>query len=534
MKRLGARLAAVLLIASFALACQTTTTRRPRGGEASTGQAFFWEVTGSDGSRFFLLGSVHIGDGRELALDPRIETDWKTAQELVVELDLTAPSPIDAVEATNRHGLLPEPRSLKEVVRADTYKQVTQYMKKHEYSMDRVDQMRPWLVALVVQDLEYGAAGLKAENGVDAVLLRRAKGQKPIVALESLDEQMAAFAELPDGLQETWLTDVLRDSANLPAFTRQMMQVWEAGDDAQMSALLFPDVGSQKDQLQFYDRMYWSRNQVMADRLTALAVDGKPRFVVVGTGHLLGPRGIPELLAQRGYQVKRLGSAHVVGATTGTTPVAAAVVQPATVAKPALVAPAVPTAPTPAVAPVTSTAPAAVPARIPLRPADTFPGTAPTRAAPTVAVEAPAAPVTSIAPKAAPASIPLRPADSFPGTAPLPAAAPIAAPAPRSVPTIAQPAQKGREIHDQWLGQDADQATQPAPAPPPAAAAPPDPPPAPVAKPKPAPAKQKAAPPAKKKVAPVAKKKAAPAAKKITSAKKPVKKTQPAPATGKR
>ena len=66
-------------------------------------------------------GSVHIGDGRQLVLDARIEQDWAQAQELVVELDTTSLSPIDAVDATNRFGLLPRGTSLRNVVSPATY-----------------------------------------------------------------------------------------------------------------------------------------------------------------------------------------------------------------------------------------------------------------------------------------------------------------------------------------------------------------------------------------------------------------------------
>jgi uncharacterized protein YbaP (TraB family) len=45
----------------------------------------------------------------------------------------------------------------------------------------------------------------------------------------------------------------------------------------------------------------------MAGRLHQFAKDGKTRFVVVGAGHLVGDQGIPTLLAERGWQVERVG-----------------------------------------------------------------------------------------------------------------------------------------------------------------------------------------------------------------------------------
>ena len=526
-RRLRTQLWLALLVALVATACQTpSTAHKPRRPESLAPEAFFWEAKAPEGGTLYLLGSVHIGDGRELALDPRIDGDWQTAQELVVELDLTAPSPIDAVEATNRYGLLPQPKTLQQVVRADTYKQVVEYMKQHEYSMDRVDQMRPWMVALVVQDLEYATAGLQPENGVDAVLLRRAKGKKPIVPLETLDEQMSTFAGLPDALQENWLTDVLRESQSLLAYTREMLRVWEAGDDAKMSELLFPAAETQPDELQFYDRMYWSRNRVMADRLAALAVDGKPRFVVVGTGHLLGARGIPELLAQRGFSVTRMGTARVVGGTVGA---------PATIPPPAGGgAPSPPTtapsvAPAPAVAPPTPVAQPEQPAPTPSAPA----------AAPTVTV-APAAPapaptvtVAPVAPAAAPpGAVPPTPAPTAAPPTPVapalaPTVAPEAVPAPAAPPAPRPARGPAAAGHDEWLGQD----VQPAEAPAPPVTVPAPPAPAPTPAPQPKAARPAGTKPAPKTTAPKKAKTATKAAPKATTpAKAKPKATTPAKA----
>jgi hypothetical protein len=474
-------------------ACQTTTPKRGTGRVKIIGpgdaQAFYWEAKAPSGARLYLLGSVHIGDGRAISLDPRIEQGFAAAQELVVELDMTATSPIDAVESVNRHGLLPEPRTLREVVRADTYQQVAQYMKTRGVSMDYVDQMRPWFAALKVYELEIGAAGWNAENGVDALMIGRARGAKPIFALESLDEQMSAFAGLPDSVQEMWLGDALREAQSLPLFTQQMLTAWESGDDGKMSALLFPPTGSQADQQQFFDRMFWSRNRVMTDRLMALAADGRSRFVVIGTGHLLGDQGIPELLAARGYDVARLGTARVVRGGE-------AIAQPSP----------------PSVAPAVAPAPVAVTPAAP----------------PTTAVESATQPLpATVAP--APAAAPVAtPADAAPLA---PALTPPLATPPGVVPAAAPPG-----VHDQWLGVDAGTpATAPladpnAPAVVPAAMPAPVPAKPPAATPKAVPKAKPAAKPAAKPKATAAK----PAPKKATTAKpaaKPVARPAPKPAT---
>ena len=444
----GVRVALAALVA-FVAACQTTRTptRKPRPGDAIAPQAFFWEATAPDGGKLFLLGSVHIGDGRELALDPRIETDWQAADEIVVELDVTSLSPVDAVDAINHYGLLPAPQTLKQTVRADTYAQVAAYMKRRDSSMDRIDQMRPWMVALQVQDLEYNAVGLQPENGVDAVLLRRAKGHKPIRSLETLDEQMSAFASLPDAVQETWLLGTIHESQALLDVTRDLLRSWEAGDETKLTSLLFPAQDSTAEQAAFFERIYWSRNQTMTDRLAGLAADGKSRFVVIGTGHLLGARGVPELLAQRGFRVSRVGAAHVVGGTMTATAAAAP-------AAPTAATPAAPAAPTPVVPPPSSNEPAGA--------STATPAERPSTATPAEQTSGLATSSSALPAPAQPAATPPEPTDARTSspTAALPAASPAPDPAPAS--PAAAPARSG-DPHDRWLGQDVDAPSQPAP-----------------------------------------------------------------------
>ena len=421
------------LVTACASAPKTTSKPTPPPSDELAPRAFFWEAQADNGARLFLLGSVHIGDGRQLVLDTRIEQDWMQAQELVVELDTTTLSPIDAVDATNRFGLLPRGTTLRSVVAPDTYKQVAKYMKARGYPMERVDRMRPWLVAQVVTQLEYTAAGLDAENGVDVVMMRRAAGRKGVVPLESLEEQAALFAGLPAPLQETMLVEILREAQALLAVTRATLTAWEQGDEKTLTELLFGNSDGDAALGEFYERVFYGRNRTMTDRVVALSADAKPRFVVVGTGHLIGPQGIPELLAQRGFRVERVGSARVLPGADATP--GGAIPAPAAT-------PVEPSAPAPVVAPILPPVPSA-----PVAPASTpTPGPAP-------------APIP--APVPAPAPEPAMPAPEAPTATPDPAQ-----PAPPQLRTA--PVQPPVVPPDSWLGQDAEPAPppgEPAPAP---------------------------------------------------------------------
>lgn len=305
--RARARRAAGLAAALLAVACASPP--KPAAPPLPAG-AFYWEATAPGGGALFLLGSVHIGDGRSLELDRRVEAAWRRADALVVEFDPGAVSPLDALDITDRHGLLPPEQTLHDVVSPETYEQLRVYLKQSGYPMQAADRMRPWLLARVVAQLEYQAAGYDAENGVDAWFLRRAAGSKPVVELESMEEQTALFASLPDSLQEKLLREILHGSGDFVAMTREILGAWERGDEAQLGQLV---LGSRSDPelADFYQRVFTERNQRMSERLAALAADGRARFVVVGTGHLIGPEGVPVLLADRGFLVKRIVDARL-------------------------------------------------------------------------------------------------------------------------------------------------------------------------------------------------------------------------------
>ena len=427
-----ARGVAIALVALLVVACQTTTTTKPgskvkraKPSDPNAALTFFWEVEGSDGARFFLLGSVHLGDARGLALDPQIERDWNASQELVVQLDATALSEIDTIGATHRHGLLPEPTTLRQVVRADT---VPAARRLHEAARLRHGPRRS----------DASVAGRASRDGTR---VRRARPRfaercrSPSCAAarrapsrsgrsRSLEEEMALFGRMPDGLQETWLVESLREAPKFLDVSRAILAAWERGDDAEMERLLFGNTSGDPQVAQFYASIFQGRNPALADRLAALAADGKPRFVVIHTGHLIGSQGVPELLAQRGYRVVRIGSAQVMRdpATPVVTRARGTAAPAAAPPRPAASPPAAPPSagatapPAPAAVPVATTAaPASVPASA-LPPAPTAP-TPPAGAPHEAWLGQDAAP--------APQAVPLAP---DPGAAPTPATTPESTP----------------------------------------------------------------------------------------------------------
>jgi uncharacterized protein YbaP (TraB family) len=273
--------------------------------------AFYWEAHGPGGAVLFLLGSVHIGDGRELLVPARVEADWARAEALVVEVDVHGMPDLERLEAVQRYGLLRAEERLEDLVSLGTRESLVAYLQAHGYPLAPAGRMRPWLLAQQVTQIAFESAGYEAENGVDAWFLRRAEQEgRPIGQLESLEEQMSLFGALTPTVEEALLREVLEQTDALVATMRRIVAAWERGDEAQLLDLL---LGSRRDPrlAAFHRAVFVERNHRMAGRLAALAGDGRARFVVVGTGHLIGPESVPDLLEGWGFSVERHPEAFV-------------------------------------------------------------------------------------------------------------------------------------------------------------------------------------------------------------------------------
>jgi hypothetical protein len=128
----------------------------------------------------------------------------------------------------------------------------------------------------------------------------------PIVALETAAEQWGLLDRLPLRIQEIMLRDALNRSSRFDRATDQLIEAWRRGDEGVLQELVFRPIAEDADFESFYDSIFFRRNEVMAQRLAEFARDGKTRFAVLGAGHMLGPRGIPSLLCERGFEVRRV------------------------------------------------------------------------------------------------------------------------------------------------------------------------------------------------------------------------------------
>lgn len=256
--------------------------------------------------RLFLLGSMHMGLG-PMQLGPVLSEAFGESEVLVMEVDPDELGFLEMIRLTGRYAELPKGEMLSDHVSPETYMALLAWCERRGQSLTTLTSFRAWFAALFVEMTEYEERGYRVEYGSEEQFSKRARQQKkPIESLETAEEQMQMLASASVRSQELMLEAALEaDDANFS----ELLSVWRSGDEAGMLELLIRDAGDPAaDEL--LDRVVFERNANMALRLHERTVDGRDRFVLVGVAHLVGDRGIPSLLAQRGYELQRVASSE--------------------------------------------------------------------------------------------------------------------------------------------------------------------------------------------------------------------------------
>ncbi|MCW5576928.1 MAG: TraB/GumN family protein, partial [Burkholderiales bacterium] len=162
---------------------------------------------------------------------------------------------------------------------------------------------RPWAVAmlLIMPRPQHG-------DVLDVVLMKRAQQQgKPVHQLETADEQIALFENLPERDQVMMLRHTVDNLETARRGVREVVEAWLARDLAALARISERDDIADPEVRRFNRRF---RAELIDGRNARMLQRMRPRleaggFIAVGALHLHGPQGLLAQLAGLGYAVIR-------------------------------------------------------------------------------------------------------------------------------------------------------------------------------------------------------------------------------------
>jgi len=256
----------------------------------------------------YLYGTVHAGKPDYYPLEPRIGGALAAAPTLALEIDATRdPQALAAVFM--QHGMFAAGSPGYAALAPERRARIDTALKAQGIDPAAVAQVKPWMLTTLLAMVDLGKLGFNPTLGVDAHLAGQVRGRIPIVELETAQYQAALFDRLPLEMQWKLLEETLEHMASGQQLreTRELFDAYERADQAALDRIA-QRIETDTDLIAKFTRevLLDERNGPMADKLAAMVKRENNAVAAVGLLHLLGKRGVPELLRARGLTVERV------------------------------------------------------------------------------------------------------------------------------------------------------------------------------------------------------------------------------------
>jgi uncharacterized protein YbaP (TraB family) len=266
-------------------------------------KSFLWRVR-STTNTVYVLGSLHLAKKEVYPLHQKIENAFDQSEILVVEANVNDIK-IMEVQKLMERAFYPPPDTLEKHLSIETYECVRKEINKLGITAELINKQRPWFLSMTFVTLESLKLELDPNLGIDKYFLSKAEGKKKILELESLDYQIDLLSNLSDKDQELFLLYTLKDLNIMEQEVNQLTQAWISGDTQGMESILTKSVSEDKRLSPIFEKLVYERNKKMVSKIEDFLRTNKTYFVIVGAGHLVGNKGIIELLKGRGYLVEQ-------------------------------------------------------------------------------------------------------------------------------------------------------------------------------------------------------------------------------------
>lgn len=259
-----------------------------------------WRIE-RDGRSSWLYGTLHIGKAPWVFPGPSIVQALTQSDVLALELDLTDPATLAVLTAP------PDPAVAGRVLTAERVKRLARQKELACLPPDALAKLWPAMQVAALGALIGRADGFYSDFGVESVLTGFARTTgKPVLALETAEAQLKMLAGDSEAEQGQDIDDSLDEleAGDVRAHLALLADAWARSDRDKLDVYwqwcdCLRTPGDRRRMKRYLD----DRNPGLADGIERLHAGGQRVFGAVGTLHMIGPQGLPALMAARGFAV---------------------------------------------------------------------------------------------------------------------------------------------------------------------------------------------------------------------------------------
>ena len=270
--------------------------------------SLLWEISGNGISApSYLYGTIHIQDKRVFDFNDSLMPKLLGCSTFAMEINVDS---VNELKLTSMM-FIEDGKTLEDIYSKKDYKMICKAFKKRMgFDILMFNSMKPFAIMTIMEAAEMmkgkktDTSGTMMKEEMDMYLEGIAKENgKPVIGIETVDEQMAVISKMPNSM----LIDYLKNINKEDKTTEKMIEVYRHEELDKVLAML--DDKSSPMSVEFTDEILTKRNHIMADRIGDL-IKTKTIFIAIGAGHLPGKEGVIELLLNNGFMVNAVIAPH--------------------------------------------------------------------------------------------------------------------------------------------------------------------------------------------------------------------------------
>jgi uncharacterized protein YbaP (TraB family) len=272
--------------------------------QRATDHGLLWRIE-KNGHTSWLYGTIHVARADWMLPGPAIREALQQVDAIALELDLldkdTASKPPAARNTS-------EDRQLLAGRRGERFNKLLAAACLPDTALTQIRKFQPTMQLASLAVLGVRTDGLYPDFGIDLFLTTYAKSRRlPVVPLETLAQQVRVLNEIVPKNELAQQFDTVLDAIESGEARTQTLTLANAWADSDIGTLeRYPqwcDCLKTRSDKRAFQRLVTNRNRAMAENIAKVHASGQRVFGAVGALHMIGPKGIPALLAARGFTV---------------------------------------------------------------------------------------------------------------------------------------------------------------------------------------------------------------------------------------
>ena len=263
---------------------------------------FLWRIE-KGGRSSWLYGTMHVARRDWATPGSTMVSAIRASDVVALELDVLDPAIMQRMMAA----MAPRPQdAVDDALKARLLAQIKAACLPEQL----LTVMSPEMAATSLVVMAARREGLDPAYAIDRSLAVVGRGLgRAVVSLETPELQIAALRSRTRAQAHESIAQTLEslETGEAAPLLRRMADVWAEGRFSELDRYEEWCMCTSTDaERSLMKRLLDERNPAMAQRIDAMHNSGKRVFAAVGSLHMIGPTGLPQLLAKRGYKVERV------------------------------------------------------------------------------------------------------------------------------------------------------------------------------------------------------------------------------------